>query len=216
MTEQEWLDCADPQPMLEFLRWKASDRKLRLFAVACCRTIWHLLPDECSKQAVTIADLFADGLATREKLAAARIGAEVVVGLGRTAARGAARVAVDDAAHSAWCAYRCAAWSKGKHISSPKAYRAVVSDALKDQTLLLRDTISNPFRPVALDPAWLTPAVVQMAQVIYEDRTFNRLPELADALQESGCDNEEILSHCRQPGEHVRGCWVLDLVLGKE
>jgi hypothetical protein len=79
----------------------------------------------------------------------------------------------------------------------------------------LRDIFGNPFRPVTLAPAWLTSNVTALAQSIYTDRAFDRLPILADALEDAGCDNADILEHCRQPGEHVRGCWVVDLILGK-
>jgi hypothetical protein len=81
---------------------------------------------------------------------------------------------------------------------------------------LLRCIFENPFRPVLLDPSWLTSTVVALAQGIYEERAFERMPILADALQDAGCDNADILDHCRGGGTHVRGCWVVDLVLGKE
>jgi hypothetical protein len=81
---------------------------------------------------------------------------------------------------------------------------------------LFRCVVGNPFRPVALDQSWLTPTVRALAQGIYQDRGFDRLPILADALQDAGCENADILTHCRGPGPHVRGCWVVDLVLGKE
>ena len=74
----------------------------------------------------------------------------------------------------------------------------------------------NPFRPVTIDRSLLTTTVVKLAQQIYAKRTFDRLPSLADTLEEAGCDNAKLLSHCRGPGPHVRGCWVVDLVLGKE
>ena len=80
---------------------------------------------------------------------------------------------------------------------------------------LARDIFGNPFRPAALDPSWLTSTVVTLARGIYEERAFDRMPILADALQDAGCDNEDVLNHCRGPGPHVRGCWVVDLVLGK-
>lgn len=83
------------------------------------------------------------------------------------------------------------------------------------QAGMLRDIFGNPFRPVTFDPAWLTPAVTSLAQMSYEERTFDRMPELADALEQLGCTNADILEHCRGPGPHVRGCWVVDLVLGK-
>jgi len=84
------------------------------------------------------------------------------------------------------------------------------------QSVLLRDIFGNPFRPVALDPRWRNETVVALASGIYADRAFDRMPILADALEEAGCDDLEVLNHCRGPGPHVRGCWVVDLVLGKE
>jgi hypothetical protein len=84
------------------------------------------------------------------------------------------------------------------------------------QAIVVRDIFGNPFRPVTLNPAWRTSNVSALAQSIYDDRAFDRLPILADALEDAGCDNADILNHCRQPGEHVRGCWVVDLVLEKE
>jgi hypothetical protein len=76
--------------------------------------------------------------------------------------------------------------------------------------------MGNPFRPVALNPEWLTPTVTALARGMYDSRDFGAMPILADALQDAGCDSEDILSHCRSDGPHVRGCWVVDLVLGKD
>jgi hypothetical protein len=84
------------------------------------------------------------------------------------------------------------------------------------QAMLLRDIFGNPFRPVTLNPAWLTSTVVQLAEGIYQERAFGRMPILADALQDAGCDSDDILNHCQQPGEHVRGCWVVDLLTGRK
>ena len=84
---------------------------------------------------------------------------------------------------------------------------------------MLRDIFRNPFRPISLDAAWLwwnDGTVRKIAQVIYDDRTFTHMPILADALEEAGCTEQSILNHCRSGGEHVRGCWVVDLLLGKE
>lgn len=83
------------------------------------------------------------------------------------------------------------------------------------QVALLRDTFGNPLRPVIADPAWLTSTAVALARTIYEERAFDRLPILADALEEAGCDNADVLTHLRGDGPHVRGCWALDLVLGR-
>jgi hypothetical protein len=86
---------------------------------------------------------------------------------------------------------------------------------------ILRELFGNPFRPVTLDPRWLTSTVLDLARTIYEGDPrqaggyMSGLPILADALMDAGCDDEQILGHCRGPGPHVRGCWVVDLLLGK-
>jgi hypothetical protein len=79
----------------------------------------------------------------------------------------------------------------------------------------IRDIFGNPFRPATLDPAWRTSTVTALAAQVYESRDFGAMPILADALQDAGCDSADILDHCRGGGPHVRGCWVVDLVLGK-
>jgi hypothetical protein len=84
------------------------------------------------------------------------------------------------------------------------------------QVTLLRDIFGNPFRPITIEAAWQTANVVALAQAIYDERAFDRMPILGDALEDAGCTNANMLMHCRQPGEHVRGCWVVDLVLGKD
>ena len=84
------------------------------------------------------------------------------------------------------------------------------------QAVLVREVFGNPFHLVTCSPQWRTESVIALATAIYAEHAFDRMPILADALQESGCDNDDILTHCRGPGPHVRGCWVVDLVLGKE
>jgi len=89
----------------------------------------------------------------------------------------------------------------------------------REQVKLLRDLLGNPFRPVVIEQAWLRwreGTVVNLAQAIYDDRAFDRLPILADALEEAGCTNPDLVAHCRSPGPHVRGCWAVDAILGKE
>jgi len=81
---------------------------------------------------------------------------------------------------------------------------------------MVQCVFGNPFRPVSVDPRWLTSTAVTLARTIYEDRSFDRLPILADALEEAGCDDPDVLAHCRSAGPHVQGCWVVDLVLGNE
>ncbi|MDY3563323.1 hypothetical protein R5W23_004824 [Gemmata sp. JC673] len=84
------------------------------------------------------------------------------------------------------------------------------------QVALVRDIFGNPFRPVTFSPSWRTDTALSLAQGMYDSRDFGAMPILADALQDAGCDNGDVLDHCRDPkGIHVRGCWVVDLVLGK-
>ena len=233
MTEQEWLACTDPQKMLEFLRGKASDRKLRLFACACCRRVWNLVTDKYSRKALTIAERYADGEVSQEKLAFAwgdaRRATQVSHRGERETADSTAMWAVSLACEAeigrvlgaASIAAMCEAYPFDS-APLPEAQREQVcllrDVAQREQVCLLRDVVGNPFRPVPLDPAWLAwndGAVRKMAQTIYEERAYDRLPLLADALEDPGCTNADILAHCRQPGPHVRGCWVVDVLLEK-
>jgi hypothetical protein len=101
----------------------------------------------------------------------------------------------------------------------PLPVPATVEAERATQAALLRCGFGNPFRPVRLSSSWLAwndGAIRKMAQLIYDGRAFDRLPLLAYALEEAGCTDADILAHCREGGEHVRGCWVVDLLLGKE
>jgi hypothetical protein len=99
--------------------------------------------------------------------------------------------------------------------ASPGEAVAPYTTLVQWQTLLIRDVVGNPFRPATADPDWLTSTLVALAEGVYQDRAFDRLPVLADALEESGCQDADILGHCRHPGPHVRGCWVVDLLTGR-
>jgi len=205
MTEAEWLKCTDPQPMLAFLRGKVSDRKLRLFAVACSRRMWDWI-DVLGRAAVEAAEDFADGLAGPDELRAARLACQ---GTGGQSAWYAA------ASNSAIAA-RNAARSAQAGVANNAPLGSETAELLA-QARLLRDIFGDPFRSLSLDPKpWLTPKVIELAQAIYDDRAFDRMPALADAIHKAGCDDSDILAHCRGPGPHVRGCWVVDMILGKE
>jgi hypothetical protein len=203
MTEAEWLACPNPWTMLEYVRESTSERKLRLFACAACRSLWHLLTDARSRQGVEVAELHADKLTTAEQLYEAAIAADA--GADDTHGEGAdvADTAADLTTGNAW---------SGAHAAATMDYPA----QRPLHANILRDLIGNPFRPVSPDPAWRTPNVVKLAKAIYDERAFDRLPILADALEEAGCTNADILAHCRGAGPHVRGCWVVDMLLGKE
>jgi hypothetical protein len=199
VTEAEWLDCTDPQKMLDFLLGrtvvlnsisrnpKISGRKLGLITVACCYRVWGQM-DELSRQAALVLERFADGLATRIDLNAAM---------------------------------ERAAWEAQ---ASPVGWMRAAWEASKTESAdLLRD-IYNP-RRLLLDPAilaWNNATVVRLAQAAYDERHLpagtldtGRLAVLADALEEAGCTNADILGHLRGPGPHVRGCWPVDLCSGK-
>jgi hypothetical protein len=207
MNEAEWLACDDPLPMMEFLSGKASERKLRLFACACCRRIWHLLKDPRSRRAAEVSEQYADGIASEAELREAGIAADAAAddthGEGAEAADAAADVVND---------FRSAA------IAATVADYSCRDIEKAAQCALLRDLFGHPFQQVMTDPsclAWNDGTIRKMAQSIYDARAFDRLPLLADALEDAGCAAADILSHCRTPGEHVRGCWVVDLLLGK-
>ena len=214
MTEEEWLGATDPRSMIGFLKTRLSDRKARLFAVACCRMVSHLFASDGSTRAVEVAERFADDLASDSE----RSGAWGSSDEGSTLSlrnRDASWFA-DSAAESAVMGfYPVGSWYKAAAVVSREVARALPG-CFGLQLKFLHCVFGNPFRPVVAEPAWLTPTVQSIAAAIYQDRAFDRLPILADALEEAGCVNSEVLLHCRQPGEHVRGCWVVDLVSGKE
>jgi hypothetical protein len=208
MTEKEWLNCTDPRRMLEFLQGRTSDRKLRLCAVAYCRRIWSLLNDERSRRAVEVAERLADGGPSDYELMLACDAAEKVT-----------RTSTGSAAHAPRAAaFAAAPWAdsaaRGVLTMTPPLLGEPVSGELRCE--LIRHIVGNPFRTVAISPTCLTPTVTKMAVAIYEERVFDRLPILADALEEAGCTEPAMLEHLRGPGPHVRGCWVVDVVLGKE
>jgi hypothetical protein len=236
VTENDWHTSGDPTPMLEFLRGRASDRKLRLFAVENARLVMNWLVDPNSKTAVEASEQVAEGVSTVGLLVQMYTAAWDVVPLATghlrvCAARAAARTVEEEAYLAAlfttneivgfyWELQDIQLEEQEAELVSEddrcRAYAMGKNQADSLMTNFLRDIFGNPFRPVLLDPAWLSSTVKQLAQTIYEERAFDRLPVLGDALEDAGCTNQDILTHCRQPGIHVRGCWALDLVLAKE
>lgn len=243
MKEHDWLTCEESIWLLEFLKQRASVRKLRLFAVACCRRIEHFLSDEQCQKGVNVAEKFADSEATVLELETSRqtisqllnqlpepfVGEqepddalilrwdalEVVRCATKTELSGAVFDSECDTA-VALVASGCANLAGANCIGY--ADRAVERGReYSRQTDILRDIFGNPFRPPPpIEPSLLTPAVVALAGDIYQQRAFERLPDLAAALEAGGCRDSELLDHLRGPGPHVRGCWALDLVLGKQ
>jgi hypothetical protein len=238
MTEQEWLGCSDPTLMLDFLRSEASDRKLRLLAVACCHRIWSLLPVAC-QNFNDVLERYADGLVTTAEY-------QVALGLADAQALDADRDSPDTLTYAtasvgvsnpptvpsvsscmdtAASAVACALAENAADSEYDTTHDAAWMQERYEQVRLVLDIFGNPFRSITLDPAvlaWNDAKVVRLAQAAYEERHLpegtldnSRLAVLADALEEAGWTSEEILGHLRGPGRHVRGCWPVDLCLGK-
>jgi hypothetical protein len=238
MTEQEWLD-ADSVAVREYFWENLSPRTVCLFACACVRRIWHLLPDARSRKAVEVAERLADGQAILDEQDAALEAAYAVV---------EAAPYLSSDREAALAAYNTLDFNGDAMLTDPaegheeQDYKNVVSAldnaagavvpmiAEKEQQQALRhgemtahykllmDLGVSPNRrhPGALSwLSWNDGAIYKLAKAIYEERAFDRMPILGNALEDAGCDNADILNHCRAPGPHVRGCWVVDLLLGK-
>jgi hypothetical protein len=282
MTEAEWLACTDPAAMLEFIRGKANDRKLRLFACACCRRVWNFLSDdEWGRRLVELAERFADGAACPEEVENAQEqsdSAAACLGFASIGARSTARrdpsaipnaFALYKKAGACWAAFAAihpdAAYAASQAAAEAASASLDFAQPLDDldrkilglplswprsswwfparifgdwqsalerrwrperseQAGIIRDLL-NPFVSISVSPAVLDrndALVVRLAQAAYAERHLpdgtldnGRLAILADALEEAGCTDVDILSHLRSPGPHVRGCWPLDLCLGK-
>jgi hypothetical protein len=188
VTEAEWKDCTDPEAMRQYVRDSASERKGMLYLAAWCRCSRPVVWDRHSLETVEVAERYADGLA-----------------------------APDDflrAGSPAFFVQFVLVLLAGRHRAHHPEY-----------SRLLRDVVGNPFRRVVPSPAWLAwndATVARLAQAAYEERQLpegtldnGRLAVLADALEEAGCTDAGVLNHLRGPGPHVRGCWAVDLCLGK-
>jgi hypothetical protein len=227
MTESQWWSAQGPQEMLAALQatGKASDRKLRLFAAACCRNLRRLVPAEGGGgRALAVSERFADGLATREELKAARkLARSCEVAAARLDAYQAAQETVSAATYQVrWLAIDFQGRDPilAGYTAGTKAASRLAAEQSSEQVALLRDIFGNPFRPAKLAAAalsWNGGCVVKLATAIYQERAFGpaRMGVLADALEEAGLSDGDILSHCRGSGPHVLGCFVVDLVLGK-
>jgi hypothetical protein len=255
MTEAEWLACSAPEKALKYLESRGifSDRKLRLFACACCARIAGGFADPLFgselRKYFEVAQGFADATHSLAELKQAHSELEELIEMpdglvpyepdedgyvpeGEVLAEGLGVVAKGLAE-----ALRESTWEPGEstmaffytsqaawYAATVEAYRLADDDASakverEENAVLMKfllEIFGNPFRPVRFDPSWRTTNVVALAQAAYDDRAFDRLPILADALEDAGCTDAEILNHCRQSAEHVRGCWVVDLLISKE
>jgi hypothetical protein len=234
MTEAEWLAAIDPQSMIGFVRIKVAiprSRKLRLFSIGCCRHLEYALIDSRSLRALTTFEQYLEGEATEVQWQQALDDADTVMRSNRGLSDG--QYVAASTVYSAIFDVTDDESRLARNVASGAAKAAKVVAYERDydvdagmnanraestyQAALIRDIFGNPFRSVAFSPDWRTDTVVSLAKQMYDSRDFGAMPILADALQDAGCDNTAILEHCRDPkATHVRGCWVVDLVLGKE
>jgi hypothetical protein len=231
VKEKRWLDCNDPQKMLDFLHIRGSYRQRRLFACACVRRVWHLLIDSSSQLAVEAAELYADGALSHQELESAYQDADVTARLlslyadqsrlGKMTRREWVRafrfwIAVAAAAQTA-TDFWLADVAKSTEETSGNSWQRECERRF--QADLLRDVFGNPFRPVAFDPTvrnWNGGCAVALATEMYTSRDFSKAPLLADMLEDAGVTDAQMLHHLRSPGYHLRGCFAVDLVLGRE
>jgi hypothetical protein len=204
MRPSDWRKCLVPRLMLEFVRNRATDRKYRLLTCAALRSVWDRLPDDRCREAVELAERYAEGRATDAERQATWQQME--------RARDQALVhGAQDAAM--W--YRDVRNALAEHLNQYTPPAEINGRKLCD---LIRD-LFMPFPGIQIDPDWLAwnnGTVAKMARVIYDERRFAEVPILGDALEEAGCMDQDILVHCRAPkGVHVAGCWVLDLLLNQ-
>jgi hypothetical protein len=217
MTEAEWLACNDPMPMLAVLGGCAAERKLRLFTAACARLVWDRLTEDVMRDAVAAAERCADGVPWETELkqfcdALYRLPVE----RGRAAGVNGFDLWTADERAAYFTVLKATAAGCGlAKLTSGIAWPQAVALTGPHQPALIRDIFGNVFRPAELAPNWRSPGAVELAKRMYDARDFSAMPLLADALQGAGCDNGDILAHCRGDGPHVRGCWVIDLVFGR-
>lgn len=197
LTEEDWLASTDLTAMVDFLGERLSDRKYRLFACACCRQVWTLISDERCRQAVETAERFADGQALKSALSAAR------------AAASTAQADVADLEIAARNAHWAAAWA-ATASSRIAAWAAHKNTERNEHPALLREIAGNPFQPRPPRRTW-TSTILMLAESLYQGEQCNHA--LRHALEKAG--EPDLAKHFRA-GWHPRGCWAVDLILGKE
>jgi hypothetical protein len=228
MTEAEWRACEEINELVLFHLPTASRRKLRLLLCACCRRLWKVLKSREDREAVEVAEQYADRTIPDARRAEARRQTTPVLALRQRLGNPAnpahhAAARTRDLANEVWTGLTGA---RNAASIAETLRTGAFGPAHRDEEVahceLAREIFGNPFRPVQLYPNWRT-AVLQAALVAYEKRKLpqghldaRRLAALTDALEGAGCDNTDLLGHLRSPGPHVRGCWAIDLILGKE
>jgi hypothetical protein len=219
MTEVEWRECNNPKPMLDILVGRTSERKLRLFACACCRRIWHIVEDAAARELLEVTEAFADDLLHE---AALQTSITDYHAHGTEAFPHPIRVARSvfgfaSEQRSDGRQFRYAAHNAALAVSRTPGF---CPQELAGQACLLRCILGNPFRTITLPVVWQIRNVASLARAAYDERRLpsgeldpHRLAILADAVEEAG-GSGDLVAHLRSPGPHVRGCFAVDLCLG--
>ncbi len=209
-TEREWLDSLNAGQLIAFLlsNRMVTYRKGRLFAIACCRAIPNIATDVELFRALEASETLADEPHRNKEFAPLFEKIQRSGSFDNTtfAVRYTNDLVPGKAMFMTWYPALLASAQPGEQFRE------------RIQLPFVRDVFGNPFQKVRIDSVWLAwndATVPRIAQAIYDERAFDRLPILADALEDAGCDNADLLAHCRGDGPHVRGCWVVDLLLGK-
>ncbi len=222
MTEAEWLTPGDLSEHVKFLWAQKRTRKLRLFGVGCCRPLEPWMYDPVMQEALLCAERLADGnlsdstmVKWRQKVQRAEDARKPATNEQDATRQRTVYWTVRSVCHDNRFSCYADSWTtlvRDREVFGEEFVRR--GTAFAHATLL--EVFGNPFRRLTFPQEWLTSTVVALASQMYKSRDFSPMPILADALQDVGCDNDDILTHCRGSGPHVRGCWVVDLVLGKE
>jgi len=221
MTEEDWHSESNPGPMLEHLKRRlrvaprARGRKFRLTAVEFLRLRTDMVSNPRVARAVEAGEAMCDGAGTLPDVSA--ILAEAGLRADPSDLPGWGFVLKFLLSPDSFtAAHEIAGLTHRVRWPTPgRAGYARDELTMASQAWIIRDVFGNPFRPATCPPSWRTSAAGALAESVYEARDFAAMPVLADALEEAGCDDADVLTHCRGPGPHVRGCWVVDLVLGK-
>jgi hypothetical protein len=240
MTEAEWQSCEEPGPLLEQVFGRVSERKLRLFAVACCRQLWGASPDEATHVALSVAEHLAETGSLRVKKSVVRVASgQTVIDCSASEPVKSLHVRSEEPAWKRVPASAlnpllvfileqtaCGGWGTRQLFDWFITALEREGLSLARQAVLFRDIIPGFSRPLVFQLEWLRwngGAVPGIAQAADDDRIRPgqeldpcRLAILADALEDAGCDGPELLGHLRGPGPHVPGCWPVDLILSKD
>jgi hypothetical protein len=212
MSDTAWFAWSEPAEILPYLSSTARERKLRLLYSAFCRLIWNDLTTQ-QRHAVETTERFADGLASRKQLMATTRECSFVL---RTT-YGLRSVWLLNLERNRTAQYLLRA------LHPTNFWNANLGELNSEEKIarcdVIRDLFDHLHHSTTIEPRWRTwngGTIPKVAQSIYGEQSFSDLPILADALEEEGCPNTAVLDHCRRPGKHFRGCWVLDLLLGKK